>query len=59
MMDDIGEQNEIAEEISTALSAPIGFAAELDEVCGRVVEFAVDIHLRNYANSDHISYFVG
>ena len=31
MMDDITEQNEIAEEISTALSAPIGFG-EVDEV---------------------------
>ena len=31
-MDDIGEQNEIAEEISTALSQPIGFGAEIDEV---------------------------
>ena len=33
MMDDIQEQNEVAEEISSALSQPIGFAAELDEVC--------------------------
>ena len=32
MMDDIQEQNEIAEEISGALSQPIGFAQELDEV---------------------------
>ena len=32
MMDDIGEQNEIAEEISTALSQPIGFGAEIDKV---------------------------
>ena len=32
MMDDISEQNEIAEEISGALSAPIGFAAEIDDV---------------------------
>ncbi len=32
MMDDIQEQNEIAEEISNALSQPIGFAAEIDEV---------------------------
>ena len=31
MMDDIGEQNEIAE-ISTALSQPISFGAEIDEV---------------------------
>lgn len=31
MMDDIQEQNEIAEEISGALSQPIGFAQELDE----------------------------
>ena len=32
MMDDISEQNEIAEEISNALSAPIGFNQELDDV---------------------------
>ena len=32
MMDDIGEQNEIAEEISTVLSQPISFGAEIDEV---------------------------
>lgn len=31
MMDDIQEQNEIAEEISTALSQPIGFAGEIDD----------------------------
>ena len=32
MMDDIQEQNEIAEEISSALSQPIGFAQEIDDV---------------------------
>ena len=32
MMDDIQEQNEIAEEISGALSQPIGFASEIDDV---------------------------
>ena len=32
MMDDISEQNEIAEEIGSALSAPIGFNQELDDV---------------------------
>ena len=32
MMDDIQEQNEIAEEISGALSTPIGFAQEIDDV---------------------------
>lgn len=32
MMDDISEQNEIAEEISSALSAPVGFNQELDDV---------------------------
>ena len=31
MMDDIAEQNEIAEEIGTALSTPVGFNQELDE----------------------------
>ena len=34
MMDDISEQNEIAEEISGALSQPIGFNQELDDVRG-------------------------
>ena len=33
MMDDISEQNEIAQEIGDALSAPIGFNQDLDEVC--------------------------
>ena len=32
MMDDISEQNEIAEEIGTALSTPIGFNQEIDDV---------------------------
>ena len=32
MMDDISEQNEIAEEISSALSQPIGFNQEIDDV---------------------------
>ncbi len=32
MMDDISEQNEIAEEISNALSTPIGFNQEIDDV---------------------------
>lgn len=32
MMDDIQEQNEIADEITNALSAPIGFASEIDDV---------------------------
>lgn len=31
MMDDISEQNEIAEEISSALSTPIGFNQEIDD----------------------------
>ena len=32
MMDDITEQNEIAQEIGDALSAPVGFNQDLDEV---------------------------
>ena len=32
MMDDISEQNEIAQEIGDALSSPFGFNQELDEV---------------------------
>ena len=32
MMDDISEQNEIAEEIGNALSQPIGFNQEIDDV---------------------------
>ena len=36
IMDDLQEQNEIAEEIQNAISQPIGFGMELDEVsvCG-------------------------
>ncbi len=32
MMDDITEQNEIADEISNVLAQPIGFAGEIDDV---------------------------
>ncbi len=32
MIDDIQEQNEMVQEISDAISQPIGFAAELDDV---------------------------
>ena len=32
IMDDLQEQNEIAEEIQNAISQPIGFGVELDEV---------------------------
>lgn len=32
IMDDLQEQNEIAEEIQNAISQPIGFGMELDEV---------------------------
>ena len=32
MMDDIQEQNELAEEIQTITSRPIGFADEFDDV---------------------------
>ena len=32
IMDDLSEQNEIAEEIANAISQPIGFAQELDDV---------------------------
>lgn len=32
MMDDIQEQNELATEIGDALSAPMGFNADIDEV---------------------------
>ena len=35
MMDDIQEQNEIAEEITSALSTPIGFNQEIDDVSHR------------------------
>ena len=33
MMDDIAEQQEIANEISEAISNPIGFGQDMDEVC--------------------------
>lgn len=39
MMDDISEQNEIAEEISSALSTPIGFNQEIDDVRRSRAEF--------------------
>ena len=32
IMDDLQEQNEIAEEIASAISQPIGFATEYDDV---------------------------
>ncbi len=33
LMDDIQEQQDIANEISDAISSPVGFGNELDEVC--------------------------
>ena len=32
-MDDIAEQQEIASEISEAISNPVGFGTDVDEVC--------------------------
>ena len=32
MMDDIQEQNELSEEITNALSNPVGFGQDVDEV---------------------------
>ena len=32
MMDDISEQHEIANEIASAISAPVGFGQDIDEV---------------------------
>ena len=37
MMDDIQEQNQLADEITNALSSPVGFGQDVDEVswgCG-------------------------
>lgn len=33
LMQDIAEQQELADEISTAISKPVGFGEEFDEVC--------------------------
>ena len=33
LMDEVAEQQEIANEISDAISNPVGFGSELDEVC--------------------------
>ncbi len=33
MMDDIAEQRQLADEISTAISNPVGFDQNIDEVC--------------------------
>ena len=33
MMDDIAEQQEVANEIGEAISNPVGFGQDLDEVC--------------------------
>lgn len=33
-MQDIADQQELAEEISTAISKPVGFGEEFDEVSG-------------------------
>ena len=32
MMDDINEQHEIANEIANAISSPVGFGQDIDEV---------------------------
>ena len=32
-MDDVAEQQEIANEISDAISNPVGFGQDMDEVC--------------------------
>ena len=33
LMDDVAEQQEIANEISEAISSPVGFGQDVDEVC--------------------------
>lgn len=33
LMQDIAEQQELADEISTAISKPVGFGEDFDEVC--------------------------
>jgi len=33
LMDDVAEQQEIANEISDAISNPVGFNTDMDEVC--------------------------
>ncbi len=43
MMDDITEQNEIADEISSVLSQPVGFGNEVDDVslCIYIIMYSV------------------
>lgn len=36
MMDDIAEENELAEEIGNIISQPIGFQTEFDDVCSHL-----------------------
>ena len=36
-MDDVAEQQEIANEIAEAISNPVGFGADVDEVCSPLV----------------------
>ena len=59
MMDDIQEQNEIAEEISQAMSAPIGFAAEIDEVRKMTsIKIVQTEHYFNYRETHSASFIL-
>ena len=49
VMDEIREQMDLANEVSNAISQPVGFGMELDEVCLRV--FGVGLI--------HVDFFVG
>lgn len=37
MMDDIAEQQEVAREISEAISNPVAFGQDIDEVCDELI----------------------
>ena len=41
LMDEVAEQQEIANEISDAISNPVGFGNEVDEVCSCHLEESV------------------
>lgn len=40
MMDDINEQHEIADEIANAISNPVGFGQDIDEVIQRAIDMS-------------------
>lgn len=54
-MQDITEQQELAQEISDAISKPVGFGEEFDEVGER---FQINVLFSTACLMTHISYFI-